>query len=95
MTLEEYRNRYAEYKSDPNLQAAHHRFPWIMTWDDHEVVNNYANLIPEDKQNLEDFRLRRKEAYQAYYEHTPIRISFQPEFDVRKNRKFLKKEIAS
>ena len=77
MTLEEYRNRYAEYKSDPNLQAAHHRFPWNMTWDDHEVDNNYANLIPEDKQNLEDFRLRRKEAYQAYYEHTPIRISFQ------------------
>ena len=40
LTLEDYRNRYAQYKSDPNLQAAHHRFPWIMTWDDHEVDNN-------------------------------------------------------
>ena len=66
-----------------------------MTWDDHEVDNNYAHLTPEDNQNLEQFQTRRKLAYQAYYEHTPIRISFQPEFDVRKNRKFLKKEIAS
>ncbi|MEL4895977.1 alkaline phosphatase D family protein [Crocosphaera sp. Alani8] len=77
ITLEDYRNRYAQYKGDRNLQAAHHRFPWIMTWDDHEVDNNYANLIPEDEQTLEEFRLRRKVAYQAYYEHTPIRVSFQ------------------
>ena len=43
-TLADYRNRHAQYKTDPNLQAAHATFPWIVTWDDHEVNNNYANL---------------------------------------------------
>ena len=87
-TLEDYRNRYAQYKSDPNLQASHHRFPWIMTWDDHEVDNNYANLTPEDNQSLEAFKARRKAAYQAYYEHTPIRVSFQPEEAITLYRSF-------
>ncbi|MGK7930133.1 MAG: alkaline phosphatase [Microcystaceae cyanobacterium] len=88
ITLEDYRNRYAQYKSDPNLQAVHHRFPWIMTWDDHEVDNNYANLTPEDDQTLEDFRARRNAAYQAYYEHMPIRLSFSPEEEMTLYRSF-------
>ncbi|MDJ0730904.1 MAG: alkaline phosphatase D family protein [Crocosphaera sp.] len=88
LTLEDYRNRYGEYKSDPNLQASHHRFPWIMTWDDHEVDNNYANLTAEDAQSLEQFQARRKAAYQAYYEHTPIRVSFQPGKDITLYRSF-------
>ncbi|MDJ0511762.1 MAG: alkaline phosphatase D family protein [Crocosphaera sp.] len=88
LTLEDYRNRYAEYKSDPNLQAAHHRFPWIMTWDDHEVDNNYANLTAEDGQSVEQFQIRRRQAYQAYYEHTPIRVSFQPEEELTLYRSF-------
>ncbi|ACB53722.1 phosphodiesterase/alkaline phosphatase D [Crocosphaera subtropica ATCC 51142] len=88
LTLEDYRNRYAQYKGDPNLQASHHRFPWIMTWDDHEVDNNYANLTPEDNQSLEAFQARRKAAYQAYYEHTPIRVSFPPEEDITLYRSF-------
>ena len=41
-TLEDYRARYALYKSDPDLQAAHRACPWIVTWDDHEVDNDYA-----------------------------------------------------
>ncbi|MDJ0600457.1 MAG: alkaline phosphatase D family protein [Crocosphaera sp.] len=88
LTLEDYRNRYAQYKSDPNLQASHHRFPWIMTWDDHEVDNNYANLTAEDDQTIEQFKKRRKAAYQAYYEHTPIRVSFQPREDITLYRSF-------
>ncbi len=88
LTIEDYRNRYAQYKSDPNLQASHHRFPWIMTWDDHEVDNNYANLSPEDNQTLEAFQARRKAAYQAYYEHTPIRVAFQPGEDITLYRSF-------
>ncbi|MDJ0658429.1 MAG: alkaline phosphatase D family protein [Crocosphaera sp.] len=87
-TLEDYRNRYAQYKSDSNLQASHHRFPWIVTWDDHEVDNNYANLSPEDDQSLEQFKARRKAAYQAYYEHMPIRVSFQPEEEITLYRSF-------
>ena len=42
MTLEQYRDRYAVYKSDEHLQAAHAKFPWIVTPDDHEVENNNA-----------------------------------------------------
>ncbi len=72
-SLEDYRNRYALYKSDPDLQAAHAAFPWIVTWDDHEVENNYANLIPEDEQSQQDFAQRRANAYRAYYEHMPLR----------------------
>ena len=77
LSLEDYRNRYAQYKGDPDLQAAHHRFPWIVTWDDHEVDNNYAQLISEDNQSLETFRGRRAAAYQAYYEHMPVRLELE------------------
>ncbi|MCC5615335.1 alkaline phosphatase [Nostoc sp. CHAB 5836] len=78
ITLADYRDRYALYRTDSNLQAAHGAFPWIVTWDDHEVDNNYANLIPEDKQTQEAFRKRRANAYQAYYEHMPLRRSSLP-----------------
>jgi alkaline phosphatase D len=75
VTLEGYRNRYAQYKSDPNLQAAHAAFPWVTTWDDHEVDNNYADEIPQDPelQSREEFLLRRAAAYQVYYENMPLR----------------------
>ena len=81
-TLEDYRARYSQYKLDPALQAVHTAFPMIAVWDDHEVENNYAGLIDElDKgaahQNPEQFAQQRAHAYQAYYEHMPIRISYQ------------------
>src|SRR5262249_33784006 len=47
-SLESYRNRHALYKTDPNLQAAHAATPWILTWDDHEVENNYADDVREE-----------------------------------------------
>jgi alkaline phosphatase D len=78
ITLDDYRNRHALYKTDRNLQAAHAACPWIVTWDDHEVDNNYANLIPEDNQTIEAFTQRRANAYQAYYEHMPLRPSSLP-----------------
>jgi alkaline phosphatase D len=76
-TLPEYRIRHAQYKSDTNLQRAHGAFPWIVTWDDHEVVNNYAD---EDHPSAppEEFLERRAAAYQAYWEHQPIRRSRLP-----------------
>ncbi|MFC6799454.1 alkaline phosphatase D family protein [Haladaptatus sp. DYSN1] len=77
-TLSEYRIRYAQYKSDENLQAAHAAFPWIVTWDDHEVANNYADEIDEGTPP-EEFRERRADAYQAYWEHQPIRRSRMPD----------------
>lgn len=79
-TLDDYRARYALYKSDPALQAAHQMAPWILTWDDHEVSNNYANDLHEhpEKNPPAEFLLRRAAAYQAYFEHQPLRRSAQP-----------------
>ena len=72
-TLADYRNRYAQYKSDADLQAAHAAAPWIVTWDDHEVSNDYAN---DRGANLAiDFLARRAAAYQAFYEHMPVRLT--------------------
>ncbi len=77
-TLAEYRDRYALYKSDGDLQAAHAAFPWLVTWDDHEVQNDYAN---DRSQHLDDpsiFLERRAAAYRAYYEHMPLPASMRP-----------------
>jgi len=49
MTLDSYRNRYAQYGGDANLQAAHAQFPFIATWDDHEVEDNYAGDASKKK----------------------------------------------
>jgi alkaline phosphatase D len=65
-----YRARYALYKSDRDLQAAHAIAPWLMTWDDHEVANDYAN--DQDERASSNFLLRRGAAYQAYWEHAPL-----------------------
>lgn len=79
VTLADYRNRHALYKTDPNLQEVHAAFPWIVTWDDHEVENNYAGLIPEENQSQQAFVNRRANAYKAYYEHMPLRSSALPQ----------------
>jgi alkaline phosphatase D len=73
-TLDQYRTRYAQYKTDPALQAAHALCPWLVVWDDHEFDNNYANDISEeDGVAPGEFLLRRANAYQAYYESMPLR----------------------
>jgi alkaline phosphatase D len=77
-SLADYRIRYSQYKTDENLQKSHAAFPWIVTWDDHEVVNNYAGddykEVPHD-----EFLERRTNAYQAYFEHQPLRPSRMPD----------------
>ena len=78
-TLEDYRNRHAQYKSDAALQATHARFPWLVTWDDHEFDNNCAGSISEERDvDPADFLRRRARAYQAYYEHMPLRAPATP-----------------
>lgn len=76
VTLAEYRARYAQYKTDPHLQAAHHAAPWIVTWDDHEVANDYGN--DRDERLDPNFLARRTAAYQAFYEHMPVRLPALP-----------------
>ena len=76
LTLENYRARYALYKSDPDLQAMHAACPWLMTWDDPEVQNDYAGTQAGDGfVSAPDFLQRRAWAYQAYYENMPLRSS--------------------
>ncbi|MFC9594225.1 alkaline phosphatase D family protein [Streptomyces sp. NPDC056944] len=79
LTLEDYRLRYALYKSDPDLRAAHAAHPFVVTWDDHETENNYAGDTPENDVPPEEFLLRRAAAYRAYWEHQPLRRPQRPE----------------
>lgn len=80
VTLEQYRNRYAQYHGDPDLQAAHASAAWIVTLDDHEVDNNFAGDTPQDpdRQSRKRFRKRRAAALRAYYEHMPLRRGARP-----------------
>jgi alkaline phosphatase D len=79
-TLDAYRARHARYRSDPDLQASHGAFPWLVTLDDHEIDNNWADDVPQDPQNQtpEAFRARRIAAFRAYWEHMPLRRSALP-----------------
>lgn len=72
-TLDDYRIRHGQYRSDPLLHGMHAQCPWMVTWDDHEFDNNYANDISE-KARVDpiDFLVRRANAYQAYYEAMPL-----------------------
>ena len=79
-SIQDYRQRISQYKMDPALKAVHAAFPWLVTWDDHEFDNNYANAISEETGiDHADFLQRRSNAYQAYYEHMPLRKSAIPQ----------------
>ncbi|PTQ12199.1 alkaline phosphatase [Sphingomonas oleivorans] len=72
-SLDDYRRRYAQYKTDPDLQAAHAAAPWFISFDDHEIDNNWAADADQDGTPVEIFRFRRAIAMQAFYEHMPLR----------------------
>jgi alkaline phosphatase D len=76
VTLANYRQRHAQYKTDRDLQAAHAAAPWAVVWDDHEIENNWADEVPERPDRA--FRARRAAAFQAYYENMPLRRSSVP-----------------
>lgn len=71
-TLAEYRERHALYKSDADLRANHAAHPWLCTWDDHEVDNDYAADQDRLYSDPAVFLARRAAAYQAYFEHMPV-----------------------
>lgn len=75
-TLDAYRVRWAQYKTDPDLQRAHAAAPWLYTWDDHEVDNDYAGAQAQDL--AFGFLQRRAAAYRACFEHMPLRALAQP-----------------
>jgi alkaline phosphatase D len=72
-TLPTYRNRYAQYRLDQDLQRLHAEVPALVTWDDHEVQNDYADKWSQYFDDPEQFLLRRAAAYRAFYEHMPVR----------------------
>lgn len=78
LSLADYRRIHAQYKLDTHLQEAHRRAPWLMIWDDHEVVNDYAGFNDENFMPPDQVRARRAAAYQAYYEHMPVRLRSRP-----------------
>jgi len=72
VSLEDYRIRHAYYKQDPDLQRAHAACPWLVTWDDHEVDNDYMANQSASRMPEQWFLARRAAAYKAYYEHMPL-----------------------
>jgi alkaline phosphatase D len=73
-TLDGYRRRHAQYRQDADLQRLHASAPTLVTWDDHEVENDYAGEWSETFATPRDFLQRRQAAYQAFYEHMPLRV---------------------
>jgi alkaline phosphatase D len=76
VTLANYRQRYAQYKTDPDLQGAHAAAPWLTVFDDHELVDNWAGVTSHQPQPA--VLARRVAALQAYYENMPLRRSSMP-----------------
>jgi alkaline phosphatase D len=72
-TLPTYRNRYAQYQLDPDLQRLRAEVPSLVTWDDHEVQNDYADQWGQYFDDPGQFLIRRAAAYQAFYENMPVR----------------------
>ncbi len=77
-TLADYRAHHASYKRDADLQACHAAHPWLMIWDDHEVLNDYAGVTAPDVSDRLAFLRLRTMAYRAYFEHLPVSPSRMP-----------------
>ena len=77
-SLEDYRTRHGQYRTDPDLQDAHASFPFVMTWDDHELKDNYADLAINSTAPLQTPEQRRAAAYLAYWEHAPLDRARKP-----------------
>jgi alkaline phosphatase D len=89
-TLEDYRHRYSLHQLDPDLQAAHASAPFVMSYDDHEVNNDWAGDTTGQNTPPELFLLRRAAAFQAWYEHLPLRRAQMPRGpDILSYRRFV------
>jgi alkaline phosphatase D len=95
-TLDDYRHRYSLYQLDPDLQAAQASAPFIMSFDDHEVDNDWAGNTDQDQTPPELFLLRRAAAFQAWYEHMPLRRAQMPRGpDILAYRRFAVGDLVS
>jgi len=89
-SLSDYRTRYAQYRSDPDLQAAHASHPFLVVWDDHEVANNGWREGAEnhDPATEGDFTARKLAAIQAWYEWLPVRPPAEVEEIIYRNFRY-------
>jgi alkaline phosphatase D len=89
LTLTDYRKRYAQYRSDQDLQAAHARHPFIVVWDDHEIANDayITGAENHDESSEGSFETRKQAAIQAYFEWLPLR-PLRPDSEGRIYRQF-------
>ena len=97
-TLDDYRIRHGQYKTDVHLQAAHAAHPWLVTWDDHEFKNNYADddIDPNPAGGVEAVLARRAAAYRAFWEHMPLARARKPEGpDLQLYRRFTWGQMAT
>lgn len=96
VTLANYRQRLAQYKTDPDLQAAHAVAPWLVVFDDHEVDNNWADEIAENAASQPGFLDRRAVAFRAYFENMPLRRTSLPSgIDMRLHRRLQWGQLAT
>lgn len=90
--LDGFRTRYGGYRMDASLQAAHAAHPWIVTWDDHEVSNDYGgDWLEESRREDGTARDLRAAGYQAWYEHMPVRLTLPDDpafFDIHRSFAF-------
>jgi len=91
ISLQDYRTRYSQYRTDVGSRRVHQQHPFITIWDDHEVANNsYIEGAQNHQPEEGDYQARKNAARQAYYEWLPIRenkelyrsISFGPLADL-------------
>ncbi len=95
LTLADYRNRYALYKTDADLQAAHAAAPVIPVWDDHEIDNDYAGDTDENGASGGPFQDRRAAGYRAWFEHQPVRLTAPTGPDLQIYRSFSWGDLAA
>lgn len=80
LSLEDYRTRYALYRTDKDLQLVHQKHPFIAIWDDHEITNNaYISGAQNHQDDEGSYDTRKSFASQAYYEWLPIRANANKE----------------
>jgi alkaline phosphatase D len=82
-----YRDRYAQYRADPHLQAAQAAHPWVVVWDDHEVANDYAGTTVSGSDEP-GFGERRSAAYRAWWENQPVALGPPDEQGLSIHRRF-------
>lgn len=74
ISLGDYRHLYKVYLSDPHLQAARARWPFVCTWDDHEFTNNSFQSYSTYGGDIKLEPERKLWANQAWFEFIPAQL---------------------